>query len=401
MSQLTPRHAHHGGGDSSSGVSGGGAAAAAAAISHWGTNPPPRRSSPRSSPRGGVGVGGGHHGALFNARGRRPTSDKRSRSRLSLLAFAVLFWAFGPFAHKVIQGFNKVYMRAWFNPVERPYPCQPTSLAPKTLVDNRPLPSLLAADTTNLPGLRPKKFKVGLISLCDDGVESICAASTANKQAYADIHGYDLIVDEDIVDKSRPTSWSKLLAMRKYLPDYDFLLYVDIDTIIMSPERKLEDIVDYEYDQMLAADTNGVNCGVWMIRNTPWALWFIDEMWSQEQFIAPKSWNMLFKYEQRAFHYLYQSAIWRRVVQGEQYPKANSVRARTKVVNACVFNSQPSFFVKGDLLVHLAGLKGFVKCMWFRRYYREARENMRAMGPISADADLEGPSIWRCMTHRT
>jgi hypothetical protein len=260
---------------------------------------------------------------------------------------------------------------------------------------------LLAADTTNLPGLRPKKFKVGLISLCDDGVESICAASTANKQAYADIHGYDLIVDEDIVDKSRPTSWSKLLAMRKYLPDYDFLLYVDIDTIIMSPERKLEDIVDYRYDQMLAADTNGVNCGVWMIRNTPWALWFIDEMWSQEQFIAPKSWNMLFKYEQRAFHYLYQSAIWRRVVQGEQYPKANSVRARTKVVNACVFNSQPSFFVKGDLLVHLAGLKGFVKCMWFRRYYREARENMRAMGPISADADLEGPSIWRCMTHRT
>ena len=68
--------------------------------------------------------------------------------------------------------------------------------------------------------------------MCDAGVEAICAESTANKQAYADLHGYDLIVDEDIVDKSRPASWSKLLAMRKYLPNYDFVLYIDIDTII-------------------------------------------------------------------------------------------------------------------------------------------------------------------------
>jgi len=334
----------------------------------------------------------------FTARRRK---DGQSTSRLSFLALAALFWAFGPFIHKACSGFNKVYAREWFNPFKRPYPCEPTSLAPRELVDTRPISTLPPGDTTNLPGLRPKKLKVGMISLCDAGVESICATSTANKQAYADIHGYDLIVDEDIVDPSRPTSWSKLLAMRKYLPDYDFLLYVDIDTVLMNPHLKLEDIVDYNYDQMLAADSNGVNCGVWMVRNTPWALWFIDEMWSQEQFIAPKAWNMLFKYEQRAFHYLYQSTIWRRVVQGEPYPKANSVRARTKVLNACVFNSQPSFYAKGDLLVHLAGLKGFIKCMWFRWYYVEARANMRAAGPMSADADIDPPSIWQCMTRRT
>lgn len=330
--------------------------------------------------------------------GRR---EAERTSRLWWVCAAVLVWTFGPFAYKCAQGFNKVYGRRWFDPVERPVPCEPTSAAAAKLVDNSPLPGLLPADMTNLPSLLPKKFKIGMISLCDDGVEAICAQSMANKQAYADYHGYDLIVDEEIIDRNRPTSWSKLLAMRKYLPDYDFMLYVDVDTIIMNPEKKLEDIVDYNYDQMLAADKNGLNCGVWMVRNTPWMLWFIDEMWAQDQLVAPKTWNMLFKYEQRAFHYLYQSKIWRSKVKGDAYPKANTVRARTKVLNACVFNSQPSFYVKGDLLVHLAGLKGTVKCMWFRYYYKQSLNMIRAVGAVSSDADLPPPSIWTCLTRQT
>jgi hypothetical protein len=76
-------------------------------------------------------------------------------------------------------------------------------------------------------------------------------------QAYADRHGYDVIVDGEIIDATRPTSWSKLLAMRKYLPSYDFLFYVDVDTIITNVDVRLEDIVDYGYDQILAAGFRG------------------------------------------------------------------------------------------------------------------------------------------------
>ena len=64
-----------------------------------------------------------------------------------------------------------------------------------------------------------------------------------------------------------------------------------------------------------------------------------------------------------AFHYLYQTNIWRQKVGGEQFEKANTVRARTKVVNACVFNSQLAFYEDGDFLIHLAGLKGVYKCL--------------------------------------
>jgi hypothetical protein len=28
-----------------------------------------------------------------------------------------------------------------------------------------------------------------------------------------------------------------------------------------------------------AADHNGVNSGVWLVRNSPWTMWFLDELW--------------------------------------------------------------------------------------------------------------------------
>jgi glycosyltransferase involved in cell wall biosynthesis len=225
----------------------------------------------------------------------------------------------------------------------------------------------------------------------------------ANKQQYADRHGYDVIVDGDVIDETRPTSWSKLLAMRKYLPYYDYLFYVDADTLVTNPELKLEDIVDYGYDQILAADRNGLNCGVWLIRNTPWSLWFLDEMWAQTQLVNPQTF-VLFHYEQRAMHYLYQSKVWTASVKQPAYQQANTVRARTKVINACVFNSYPAWYRKDDFIVHLAGLKGIAKCLTFRHYYQKAQQKFAlsgtSLGSVGEETDVPAPSWGTCFFGR-
>ena len=188
--------------------------------------------------------------------------------------------------------------------------------------------------------------------------------------------------------------------MRKYLPYYDFLFYVDVDTIITNVDVKLEDIVDYGYDQILAADRNGLNCGVWLIRNTPWSMWFLDEMWAQEQFVHPSTF-VLFHYEQRAMHFLYQSKVWRRAVKQDAYQGANTIRARTKVVNSCVFNSLPAWYKKGDFLVHLAGLKGVAKCVMFRYYYKTTRNEMVSrFGALAGEADADPPGWATCLFGR-
>ncbi|CAN0436736.1 unnamed protein product [Scytosiphon promiscuus] len=49
--------------------------------------------------------------------------------------------------------------------------------------------------------------------------------SVANKQAYARLHGYDVIIATSAdVDHSRPAAWSKLLVLEKHLADYDYLM---------------------------------------------------------------------------------------------------------------------------------------------------------------------------------
>ena len=110
-----------------------------------------------------------------------------------------------------------------------------------------------------------------------------------------------------------------------------------MDTVIVNFGVQLEDIVDYEYDQILAADRNGLNCGVWMIRNTEWSLWFLDEnVVPIATRRAPAPVAMLFHFEQRAFiictRRTYGGKSWRRTVR-----KANTVRARTKLsTRACL-----------------------------------------------------------------
>ena len=49
--------------------------------------------------------------------------------------------------------------------------------------------------------------------------------------------------------------------------------------------------------------------------------------------------------------------------------------------------------------IHLAGLKGTVKCVVFARYYARARALMRAKGMVvAADVDVPPPSAWTCLT---
>ena len=374
-------------------------------------------------PRHSVGSGSPHNGGLTSPRtpekkyhGIPPTprgrltlggsgKARRRKKRYPILATLVVLmvlWVFSPAIHHIVMGFHKVFIRGLFFSIERPEHCLPSTPAPSDLADDDPIVGLPPADLKDLPGEIPtgRKPKIGIISLCDHNVDAICSASVANKQAYADRHGYDVIVDGEIIDDSRPTSWSKLLAMRKYLPYYDFLFYVDVDTIITNVDVKLEDIVDYGYDQILAADRNGLNCGVWLIRNTPWSMWFLDEMWAQEQFVHPSTF-VLFHYEQRAMHFLYQSKVWRRAVKQDAYQGANTIRARTKVVNSCVFNSLPAWYKKGDFLVHLAGLKGVAKCVMFRYYYKTTRNEMVSrFGALAGEADADPPGWATCLFWR-
>ena len=219
-----------------------------------------------------------------------------------------------------------------------------------------------------------------ILCICDAHTADICAASVANKRAYAKIHEYDLIFVTETLDTTRPMAWSKILAVQRYLPRYKWLLFLDIDTLIMNPDIRLEDIADDNYDQVVGADHNGINSGVWFVKNTRWMRWFLTELWAQEDLVRG---NYVFHYEQRAFHHLFQTEVWSNNVgtSKKPYEGAEDVRKRSKVVNQCVFNSLLPWYVNGDFVVHFAGMKGVAQCYLFWQYYEKAKNDLPPVGP--------------------
>ena len=172
------------------------------------------------------------------------------------------------------------------------------------------------------------------------------------------------------------------------------MLCVDADALIMNPDIRVEELMDWRAHQVLAADHNGPNSGVWLIRDTPWSRWFVRELWAQEALVALPPRRSLFHYEQRAFHHLLQTGAWRRRVGGEPYAGANGIRAATALVHQCVLNSLPSWYRRGDFVVHLAGMKGAVKCLLFRRYYLLAAAAAGTRPGVDAAAP---PGVGRCL----
>lgn len=253
--------------------------------------------------------------------------------------------------------------------------------------------------------------RFAILTLCDANAGYICTASAANKRQYATLHGYDLIVSTEVADRSRPAAWSKILEVRKHLPQYDWLMFIDVDTLIMNPEVRLEDIADDSVDQVIAADHNGVNSGVWLVRNTPWMMWFLDELWAQEQLVRGP---YLFHYEQRAFHHLFRTEPWVKQASlwgSKPYGNSADVRAHSKIVNQCVFNTMLPWYVSGDFVVHLAGLKGVWECIIFWYYFdlSQERPGMRVtdaqweqeIGHGGGRPGTKGGTLWKCLKFKT
>ena len=245
---------------------------------------------------------------------------------------------------------------------------------------------------------------ITIVTLCTSAMGHLCAASIDNKRAYAQRHGYKLFVAPDsLVDPTRPVAWSKLRAMETAMEAGAHLVaWFDADALIMAPATRLEDIHGAVGGtgtaQVVASDHRGPNTGVWLMRSGPWSASFLQRMQALgDTYVSMRPGQSLFRYEQRAFHYLFQTAVWRATMAGRLHVHgdANGVRAGTALVHPCVMNSLPSWYQPGEFVLHLAGVKGTARCLLFRRAYSAASA---AAGRVPGRGDVaRGPSLWHCL----
>ena len=131
---------------------------------------------------------------------------------------------------------------------------------------------------------------------------------TQSKIKYCSKHGYNLYMDEDIYDQSRPIAWSKIKLLQKYIHNYDYIIWIDADTMIINNDIKIETFIDkymqnkdmQNKDMLLAYDSgNLINTGVWFLKNTQYVYDFLTDIYDQTHLIHDRFW------EQSSFNELY------------------------------------------------------------------------------------------------
>ncbi len=123
--------------------------------------------------------------------------------------------------------------------------------------------------------------------------DGLLAMTWKNKLDYANKYGYFLFDESAHLDTSRPPSWSKIKAARRLLMDENctWVWWLDADTVIMNSEKRVEEFLpasNAPQDLLLSQDHSGnYNAGGWLIRNSPFALEFLEEWWNKKEFVKP------------------------------------------------------------------------------------------------------------------
>lgn len=92
---------------------------------------------------------------------------------------------------------------------------------------------------------------------------------------YCQKHNYDLNVNE-FLQEGKYNGINKILQAIDHLETNDVVMVMDIDTMVMNHTIKIEDLIDNEHDLFITTDYNGINAGVFIIRNTDWGYAFLN-----------------------------------------------------------------------------------------------------------------------------
>jgi hypothetical protein len=132
--------------------------------------------------------------------------------------------------------------------------------------------------------------KVALVTLFDKGYSHLAEHSESNFKNYCDKHNIDFICYDDVIDKTRPPHWSKIDAVLMNIEKYDWVWWLDIDSLIMDSEFDVRNILDKNYDMIFTRSEdyamkgenyviNGsyVSNGSSFYKNSPLAIQFLKD----------------------------------------------------------------------------------------------------------------------------
>ncbi len=131
---------------------------------------------------------------------------------------------------------------------------------------------------------------VGVFSLATDDWIPLRDLTWPSLRGWAERHGYTFH-GETQAEPGRHPSWSKIPLLRRHLDRFEWLLWIDADAIIGSPELDLRPYMFPDADMVIAADDiSGVNCGVMLFRSCEATAKLLDMIWNTSPDVHNSGW---------------------------------------------------------------------------------------------------------------
>jgi hypothetical protein len=145
---------------------------------------------------------------------------------------------------------------------------------------------------------------------------------------------------------------------------YDYIMWIDGDVLVTNQDRKIEEFINLlptDKFLLIGHDFQGLNAGVFVIRNCPLALDFLADAWNR-----PELARVLF-HEQTAMTDLLATPKYNGQAQVIPHQFIN-------IMNAYDYRMDPSVhWLPGDFCIHFAGIKdpgvrlALQKAYWYAR----------------------------------
>jgi hypothetical protein len=134
-----------------------------------------------------------------------------------------------------------------------------------------------------------------LVSIGTGPQRKLLALSRRTFEPYAERHGYELVLRTEPVETTRPPAWSKIRLLREHALDYDVLVWLDCDLMIVDGRADLAAELDGEHMLCLVehdfGDRRMPNSGVMVLRGGERTAAFLDDVWAQEQYSDHRWWE--------------------------------------------------------------------------------------------------------------
>ncbi|MGH7139679.1 MAG: class I SAM-dependent methyltransferase [Pirellulales bacterium] len=137
-------------------------------------------------------------------------------------------------------------------------------------------------------------MKIALVTLsAGEEFERMAALVNGPKRRFCERWGYDFVEFHELLDAQRPAAWSKIRAVERVLPEYDWVVWCDVDTVLWKAHDGLRQYIAaaHDADFILQCDHYGINTGVFFVRNCDWAFSFLEKVYRQEKFIHDPWWE--------------------------------------------------------------------------------------------------------------